>query len=50
MMASEGGGSPSMTDANNMIHITQGKFQKFIGQDTSSVREAEQRMIRKNGP
>ena len=34
-----------MTDAHDMVHITQYEFEQFIGQDTRSIRKAKERMI-----
>lgn len=36
-----------MADANNMVHITQRKFQQLIRKDTCRIRKAEKTMIRK---
>lgn len=41
---------PSMTDTDNMIHITQRKLQQLIRQDTRRVRKPKERMIRKHSP
>lgn len=38
-----------MTDANNMVHITQRKFQQLIREDTRRVGKPEKTMIRKAG-
>ena len=42
--------SPSMANANNMIHITKGKLQELICKNTGSVRESEKGMIREHSP
>ena len=39
-----------MADANYMVHITQRKFQKLVGQNAGSIRKSEQGMICKDGP
>ena len=39
---------PGVADADNMIHITQRKFQELVRQDTRGICEAKQRMIGKD--
>lgn len=39
-----------MTDADNMIHVAQSKFQKFIRQYRTCVGEPKQRMIGEDSP
>lgn len=39
-----------MTDAYNMVHIAQSELEQLICEDTSSICEAKQRMIRKHSP
>ena len=38
---------PSMAYSNDMVHIAQSELQQLIRQDTRSIREPKQRMIRK---
>lgn len=39
-----------MTDADDMVHVAQGELQQLVRQDTGSICEAEQTVIRKDGP
>jgi hypothetical protein len=39
-----------MADAYNMVNVTQGKLEKLVGQDTSSIRKSVQRMVSEDGP
>lgn len=39
-----------MTDTNYVIHITQGKLEQLVGEDTGSIRKPKQRMIREDCP
>lgn len=39
-----------MTDADDMVHITEGKFQQLICKDTRRVRKPEETMIRETCP
>jgi hypothetical protein len=33
-----------------MIHVAQGEFEQLVCHDTSSITEAEKRVVRKDGP
>jgi len=39
-----------MADTNDMVNVTQREFQQFICQNTGSICEAKQGMIRENCP
>jgi len=39
-----------MTDTYHMINITQDEFEQLVGQNTGSICEAKQTMIRENSP
>jgi hypothetical protein len=39
-----------MANTNYMVHITQRKFQELVGQNTGSICESKQRMIREHSP
>jgi len=39
-----------MTDANDMVHVTQGKLEKLVRKYASRIRESKETVIRKNGP
>jgi hypothetical protein len=41
---------PSMTNADDMIHITHNELQQLIRQYTGSIREAKQRVICEDSP
>lgn len=39
-----------MTDADDMVNITQGELQELVGEDAGRICEAEQRMISEHSP
>lgn len=39
-----------MTDANDMIHVTQDEFEQLVSQDTASIGKSEKRVVRKSSP
>jgi hypothetical protein len=39
-----------VTDADDMVYITESKFQELVRKDAACVREAEQTVIRKDSP
>ena len=41
---------PSMTDADDMIHITQGKLEKLVRQYASRISKSKETVVRKNRP
>ena len=43
-------GSPGIRNTNNCVYIPERTFQKLVGQDTRSIIEAKETMVRKNCP
>jgi hypothetical protein len=41
---------PGMTDADDMVNITQGELQKLVGQYTSGIGKSEQGVVGEDGP